>query len=202
MKNLFTALVIALSVTIFSCSNNSSEEYNRAPAPGEIQGTATTPATGDESNPFAPAPANVDPAAYDQNAATQPVPATQPMPATQQPATQQAITQTTGPVEHFKCPAGHVGGGADAAGKCSVCGAELEHNAAYHQQPSQTQPTDQSKLQPEITPANTPPQTEPAQNAAGIFHYICPDGHAGGSGTQANCASCGKQLVHNDKYHQ
>lgn len=194
MKNLFTVTILALSVTIFSCSNSTNEDYNRAPGPGEVQGTATTPATGDASNPFAPAPANIDPASVEPAS-------TQPMPATQQP-----VAQTSGPVEHFKCPAGHVGGGADAAGKCSVCGAELEHNAAYHQQPSQTQPTDQSKLQPEInpvnTPATTPPKTEPAQNAAGVFHYVCPDGHTGGSATMENCASCGKQLVHNDKYHQ
>lgn len=186
MKNLFTASILAISVGLFSCSNNSSsEEYNRAPAPGTST-DLSTPATGDATDPFAPAPA-MDPAAYEQS------------------ATQQPVTQSNTKVEHYICPAGHVGGGGDMAGNCSVCGAELAHNDAFHNQPAQTNPTG---MQPEITPANpssTPsvtPVTEPAQNSSGVFHYICPEGHAGGSASPENCAVCGKQLVHNDKYHQ
>ena len=177
MKNLFTVSIFALSVTLFSCDNKSSEEYNRAPAPGEAP-EVTTPITDDGSNPFAPAPANTTP----------------------QPATQ---TQTqTASVEHYICPAGHKGGGGDAAGKCSVCGAELTHNAAFHDQPAQTQtqitnPDQSAQQQPQITPT-----TEPAQNSKGVYHYICSAGHPGGSGSMENCSVCGAQLVHNDKYHQ
>ena len=176
MKNLFTASIIALSVTVFSCSSNTeSDDYNRAPAPGEASGEVAPAAS---ANTFDPAAINSDPAA--------PI---------------QPQVQNTGNVKHYICPAGHADGGSDAAGNCSVCGAELAHNDAFHSQPAQTQPQtvtpDAATNQPQITPA-----TEPAKNAAGVFHYVCAEGHAGGSATAENCAVCGKQLVHNDKYHQ
>ncbi|MGJ8684527.1 MAG: hypothetical protein ACSHWW_07885 [Nonlabens sp.] len=44
--------------------------------------------------------------------------------------------------------------------------------------------------------------TEPAQNAAGIWHYTCASGCAGGAGTPSNCKTCGNVLVHNTTYHQ
>lgn len=48
-------------------------------------------------------------------------------------------------------------------------------------------------------PTRTP---EPPQNAKGVWHYICPDGHGGGSGKAEPCKSCQKLLVHNQAYHQ
>ncbi|MBA3285806.1 MAG: heavy metal-binding domain-containing protein [Bacteroidia bacterium] len=182
MKNLFTASILAVSVCLFSCSDNkNSDEYNRA------AGSTTdmnAPATGDASNPFAPAPENTNPAAGMDNSI-------------------QPVAQSTGNVKHYTCPAGHIDGGADIAGNCSVCGAELAHNAAFHNQPAQTTPqqTDPTSIQPQITPATTPP-IEPAQNSSGVFHYVCSEGHAGGSGTAEACKTCGGTLVHNDKYHQ
>jgi hypothetical protein len=174
MKNLFSVSLLVLSVLLFSCSgNNSSDEYNRAPAPGSST-DMNIPATGDATNPFAPP---MDPAAYEQGA-------------------NQQVAQQTGKVDHYICPNGHAEGGSDAGGNCKVCGVELVHNDAFHNQPAQSNP---STIQPEINPV-TP--TSPGQNSGGVFHYICPEGHAGGSANMENCAVCGKQLVHNDKYHQ
>ncbi|QQS31285.1 MAG: hypothetical protein IPM47_10345 [Sphingobacteriales bacterium] len=42
---------------------------------------------------------------------------------------------------------------------------------------------------------------EPAQNAAGVWHYTCSKGCPGGSGTAGNCATCGGPLAHNSAYH-
>lgn len=42
---------------------------------------------------------------------------------------------------------------------------------------------------------------EPAQNAAGTWHYTCPKGCAGGAGAASACAKCGTTLTHNAKYH-
>lgn len=50
----------------------------------------------------------------------------------------------------------------------------------------------------------TPPATgtaEPAQNAAGVWHFTCSKGCPGGAGTQGNCAKCGNPLTHNAAYH-
>lgn len=50
--------------------------------------------------------------------------------------------------------------------------------------------------------AATPPATpEPPQNAAGVWHYTCPKGCAGGGGSAVACATCGTTLVHNAAYH-
>ena len=38
------------------------------------------------------------------------------------------------------------------------------------------------------------PTAEPAQNAAGVWHYTCPAGCAGGSGASGTCAKCGQKL--------
>ncbi|MBI1225001.1 MAG: hypothetical protein GC192_07160 [Bacteroidetes bacterium] len=48
---------------------------------------------------------------------------------------------------------------------------------------------------------NSPTTPEPAQNAAGVWHYTCPNGCAGGGGSAVACASCGTTLVHNAAYH-
>ncbi len=52
-------------------------------------------------------------------------------------------------------------------------------------------------------PIATPPGTnEPPQNADGVWHYICPDGHPGGAGKAGPCPTCSKMLIHNAAYHQ
>ncbi len=114
-----------------------------------------------------------------------------------------AAVPTSG-VQHYVCPNNCEGSGGPAQANCPVCGTAYEHNQAYHSQ----QPAVQSN--PTITPSTpgapaasqpiTTP-TEPAVNAAGVYHYTCPDGHSGGAGTAAACATCGKTLVHNAAYH-
>jgi len=133
-------------------------------------------------------------------------------------------------VEHYICPNGHVGSGGDAAGTCAQCGATLEHNAAYHNDapPSEfvqdASPVSASQEQIQVQPSGAlspvfqnsaaapiiaggatgaagSPTPEPAQNAAGVWHYICSDGHTGGAGSAIACSQCGKTLVHNAAYH-
>ncbi len=94
-------------------------------------------------------------------------------------------------VDHYTCPNGHPG--SDFDGTCPICGAALQHNQAWHDQPqSQTAAT---------TPTTPTPSTEPDRNADGIWHYICPNGHEGGAGSAVPCPVCGTALVHNDAYH-
>ena len=102
---------------------------------------------------------------------------------------------------HYICPKGCEGGGGAAQGKCPKCGGDLVHNQAFHtQQPQGATPANPIQVDPtNATPATaTPP---PAQNAAGVYHYTCPAGHEGGSGSQGTCAKCGAALVHNAAYH-
>ena len=61
---------------------------------------------------------------------------------------------------------------------------------------------------PIIPPANDasaattpPPAAEPPQNAAGVWHYTCSNGCAGGGGSAVACATCGNTLAHNQAYH-
>ena len=80
-------------------------------------------------------------------------------------------------------------------------GCPLAHNTAYHAPAGSTPAT--SPITPSGTPpAPTPPTTEPAQNAAGVWHYTCGNGCAGGAGTATACSSCGSTLAHNPAYHQ
>src|SRR5690606_42004993 len=51
------------------------------------------------------------------------------------------------------------------------------------------------------TPATTASTPEPAQNTAGVWHYTCPNGCAGGAGATGKCATCGGDLAHNTAYH-
>lgn len=54
----------------------------------------------------------------------------------------------------------------------------------------------------DATTANPATQSpEPAQNAAGVWHYTCPKGCEGGGGSAVACAKCGTTLVHNAAYH-
>jgi hypothetical protein len=142
---------------------------------------------------------------------------------------ERAVTQSTAPavpaagvnpnVKHYTCPNNCAGSGGDAAGTCPTCGTAYAHNAAYHNAPAGNTPSttspqistsnpsvnssvlgDNGGLNPTI--ATPPPSTpEPAQNAAGVWHYTCSNGCAGGGGSATACASCGSTLAHNSTYH-
>ena len=119
---------------------------------------------------------------------------------------QPAQTPTTGEppqnaagVWHYTCPNGHAGG-AGSAVACAECGATLVHNTVYHDTPGATDAS--SGIQDVAPPVtNTPPTPEPAQNADGVWHYTCPNGHEGGAGSAVACTVCGTTLVHNQFYH-
>lgn len=106
--------------------------------------------------------------------------------------TTEAAQSPTG-VWHYTCNNG-CAGGSGAAGNCSTCGNPLAHNQAYHANTTNTtnNPT---------TPPVTPP-VEPSQNTAGIWHYTCGNGCAGGAGSAGTCGTCGGTLAHNTAYHQ
>lgn len=110
-------------------------------------------------------------------------------------------------VEHYICPSGHVGYGGATQGNCSQCGIALVHNQAYHNNANANAggPTVQPPMfqnQPAgSTPAAAAPPAEPAQNAAGVWHYTCSAGCAGGAGAAGTCGQCGGQLAHNQAYH-
>jgi hypothetical protein len=118
-----------------------------------------------------------------------------------------ATTATTGAVMHYICPKNCAGSGGDGAGTCPVCGSEYVHNDAFHNQPATPALTPPSggpfdnQAAPSITPP-APAVTEPAQNAAGVFHYTCTKGCAGGAGAAGSCSKCGAELAHNAAYHQ
>lgn len=110
-----------------------------------------------------------------------------------QKASQAAIASAAGSgLPHYYCTT-HPTNGADAAGSCSICGNALTHNQAYHNAPNES-------TAPGANGAVTPP-VEPTLNAAGVFHYTCPNGHSGGGGGATPCAECGTTLVHNTAYH-
>jgi hypothetical protein len=105
-------------------------------------------------------------------------------------------------VWHYTCPKGCAGGNGSAV-PCAKCGTTLVHNALYHGKPNPAAatPTPPGQTLPAgQTPP--PPKAEPAQNAAGVWHYVCSAGCAGGAGSAIACATCGKPLQHNQKYHQ
>jgi len=52
-----------------------------------------------------------------------------------------------------------------------------------------------------VPPADQAALAEPAQNAAGVWHYTCSKGCAGGAGSAIACAKCGTALTHNTGYH-
>ena len=104
---------------------------------------------------------------------------------------------SAGGASHYICPNSCEGSGGDAQANCPVCGTKYIHNQAYHSQPSQTTTTTTT-----TTPTSpTTPTPEPAQNAAGVWHYTCPSGCAGGGGSAVACATCGATLAHNTAYH-
>lgn len=105
-----------------------------------------------------------------------------------QPASNNANASASG-VKHYICPNNCEGSGGDAQGTCPVCGTAYVHNQAYH---AQQQPA---------TPNPIQQQQAPAQNAAGVYHYICSAGCGGGGAAQGTCPSCGAPLTHNQAYH-
>lgn len=122
-----------------------------------------------------------------------------------------AATNAAG-VYHYICPNGDPGGSANG-GTCSVCGATLTHNQAFHANnttttPSVNTPSSNSgaispiiQSQPQAPSVNVPQTPGTATNAAGEYHYICSNGCSGGSGSSGQCSKCGAQLAHNQAYH-
>lgn len=99
-------------------------------------------------------------------------------------------------IAHYTCPNGHEG--SDKQGKCNECQETLVHNQAYHglnipktgvQDPFNSNATN-----------NKAPS--PAQNKYGDYHYTCPNGHPGGSGSAGKCVTCDAKLEHNQNYHK
>jgi len=149
---------------------------------------------------------------------------------TNPPGTQEPAQNSAG-VWHYTCPNGCSGGGGSATA-CVTCGTTLAHNQVYHANNNPTPPAnnglqttvtpaatpggisigDGSTIKPMTTPGGTPGVTtqklqpqktpEPPQNAAGVWHYTCADGCAGGAGSAVACAGCGKTLAHNQAYHK
>lgn len=127
----------------------------------------------------------------------------------QSPATQPATAPATGSappsgVKHYTCPKNCKGSGGDAAGTCPVCGTAYVHNQAFHGQApaGATPPTPGTPGANAATPVTTPPPPSPEKNAAGVYHYTCAKGCAGGAASAGKCAKCGGDLAHNAAYHQ
>ena len=113
------------------------------------------------------------------------------------PASNNAPTIAATGVKHYICPNNCAGSGGPAQGNCPVCSTAYVHNAAYHNQPAASQPTAPNPFG--AGPAL--PAAGNGMNAAGVYHYICSNGCAGGSGVQGSCATCGSALAHNQAYH-
>ena len=115
---------------------------------------------------------------------------------------QQSTTtaQSTSSAWHYTCSQGCAGGAA-AAGTCSNCGQALVHNQAYHNNPNNTSST--TPVNPSAATSNpaSTKKVESSQNSAGVWHYTCSQGCAGGAGSAVACASCGTTLAHNQAYH-
>jgi len=109
--------------------------------------------------------------------------------------------QNSAGVWHYTCSNG-CAGGAGAAGNCATCGNALAHNQTYHSTGAATpNPVTTETATSNVTFTGDPANPEPAQNAAGVWHYTCSAGCAGGAGAAGNCATCGGALAHNSAYH-
>lgn len=117
--------------------------------------------------------------------------------ATTPKATPTEPAQNTAGVWHYTCRIGCPGGSGSAT-KCTTCGNILAHNTAYHGNANTT--TSAPFASSPASPAATPP-AEPSQNSAGVWHYTCAKGCAGGAGSAGNCATCSGALAHNSAYH-
>ena len=119
--------------------------------------------------------------------------------ATPQPATNNAAVTNIVGGAHYLCPKNCVGGESSAQGTCPVCSTALAHNQGFHN----TNPLTNGPLStPNITNTTAPTAT-PASgpNAAGVYHYTCANGCAGGGDALGKCASCAGDLAHNAAYH-
>lgn len=116
-----------------------------------------------------------------------------------------AALAATVSVQHYYCANNCAGSGGDAAGTCPVCGSEYVHNQAWHDQQQNSVSTTTTSGDGSLPGVGvTPPSQatpEPAQNAAGVWHYTCPNGDSGGAGSAIACSICGTILVHNTAYH-
>ena len=109
---------------------------------------------------------------------------------------------------HFKCTKAGCAGTGEAQGKCPICGSDLAHNQAFHNQAPGSNPPNATTIDPGAGNTITPPPaaTEkappPAQNAQGVFHFACTKaGCKGGAGAAGKCPVCGSELVHNQAFH-
>ncbi|MDG5490704.1 hypothetical protein [Psychroserpens sp. SPM9] len=110
--------------------------------------------------------------------------------------TKEPAQNATG-VWHYTCRLG-CAGGAGAAVKCKSCGNVLAHNTEYHSKTNSNLDTSPFANPPATKSTTTP---EPAQNAAGVWHYTCANGHPGGAGSAVACKTCSTKLTHNTAYH-
>ena len=116
--------------------------------------------------------------------------------------------QNAAGVWHYTCPNGHEGGAGEGV-PCATCGTTLVHNSVYHEtgdgavDPAAAATTPAEAATTSIGEAANPAATtaEPPQNAAGVWHYTCSNGCAGGAGSATACATCGNTLAHNQAYH-
>ena len=81
--------------------------------------------------------------------------------------------------------------------------APVDVNAAPQEVPIQSPnvPTPSPNTTQQGVVNQNPNPPEPAQNAAGLWHYTCSKGCAGGAGAAGNCSVCGNPLTHNAAYH-
>lgn len=108
--------------------------------------------------------------------------------------------QNVAGVWHYTCRIGCPGGSGTAT-QCKTCGNILIHNTTYHGNNTNAANTSNTNASPMINPSAAPAKPEPAQNAAGVWHYTCSKGCVGGSGAAGNCTTCSGPLAHKSAYH-
>ncbi len=113
----------------------------------------------------------------------------------QNPASLEPPQNASG-VWHYTCSK-RCAGGSGSAGNCNTCGSLLVHNSLYH-----VNSTPNAPIAPTNAPFATPPANTTGKNIAGVWHYSCKKGCAGGSGVAGSCVTCGDTLAHNQAYHQ
>ncbi|HKJ06184.1 MAG TPA: hypothetical protein VJ970_01825 [Flavobacteriaceae bacterium] len=103
-------------------------------------------------------------------------------------------------VHHYICKNKCEDSGSNVEGICKTCNDPLIHNVDYHAKDLlQNGPLNvESNLPNQDKQNNT---TTPIVNSNGIYHYSCPNGCPGGSGTVEKCKSCGENLAHNPAFH-
>lgn len=184
--NLLTIMALCAILPMYSCGSDSNTET----------GSTDTTSTGTEATQ-APMPA---PGTSDATGAVNPQ-----MDVATQPASPPATAKATaGGAQHYICPKNCKGSGGAAAGTCPVCGSAYVHNQAFHAAGGNATPppSPTSTANPAATTPTPTPAPSPAQNAAGVYHYTCAKGCAGGAASAGKCAKCGGDLAHNAAYHQ